>query len=78
MPRKTTVTVLMTFQVPRGVSFNDLRNYIITELESAGGQRHPSDPLFESLSNIHVSKPITVWRDPSFKRTNVLSLVKNN
>jgi hypothetical protein len=59
---------MIEFEVPPRVSFGELRDFIITELESGGGNRHSSDPLFHSLENVHVSKPIVPWRDPSKKR----------
>ncbi len=77
-PRTTKTTVLLTFDRPYNVTIVDLRNYIIDELESAGGSRHPEDPLFHSLQNVHVSKPITVWRDPTLKKKSNVVLLKNN
>lgn len=39
----------LEFKKPRGASDADVREFIIAALETWGGQRHPSDPLFHSL-----------------------------
>lgn len=66
MARET--SVLISFKKPAGVSAVELRNFIILALETSGGCRHPDDPLFNSLRDVRVSKPITPWRDPSLPK----------
>jgi hypothetical protein len=68
--------LMLEFDVPSGVAFNDIRDFIVDELESAGSYRHPSDPLFHSFGNVAVSKPITPWRDPARKKTQPVTVVK--
>lgn len=63
MPRKTRTMLMISFKRP-GVSHTELRDFIIKALESAGGNRHPDDPLFESLEDVRVSKPVVPWREP--------------
>jgi hypothetical protein len=46
--------VTLTFDVQSGVTRTELREFIKTELEAGGGNRHPEDPLFRSLSNVTV------------------------
>lgn len=69
------MTVLIKFDPPSEASFIEIREFIITELESGGGDRLPSDSLFHSLSNVHVSKPITTWREPGRKNKKPVRLV---
>jgi hypothetical protein len=64
MKKRPTMRVLVEFEPPAGVSFAEVRDFIIDWLESGGGNRHPNDPLFYSLRNVRVSKPIAPWRDP--------------
>jgi hypothetical protein len=61
--RLKTIQVLLEFKVPTGVDFAEIRNCIITNLETFGGNRPPEDLLFDSLRDVRVSKPITPWRD---------------
>lgn len=56
--------VLLEFDRPKNVPFADIRDFIIEWLEGGGGCRHPDDPLFDSLPNVKVSKPIASWREP--------------
>lgn len=70
------MSILIKFIPPKGASFKDIRDFICIELESAGGNRHPDDPLFHSLSDVHVSKPITAWREPLRKNDNKQKIVK--
>ena len=51
MPR---MTVEISFEMPQGATSDDVLDYIVTELSCAGGSRHPSDPLFNSLSDVKV------------------------
>lgn len=69
------ISVMLEFELPARVEFGVVRDYIITELECSGGNRHPSDPLFHSLQNVHVSKPITAWRDPAKKKSSPVKIV---
>jgi len=66
MARKK-MAVLLEFVPPAGVTFPEIRDFIVEWLESGGGSRHPDDPLFHSLGEVRVSKPITAWRDPAQK-----------
>jgi hypothetical protein len=77
MKRKT-MRILIEFDPPVGADFADIRDFITTELECSGGNRHPDDPLFHSLQNVHVSKPITAWRDPAKQKSRKLNVVKWN
>ena len=76
--RTRRIQLMIEFEVPPRVSFAELRDFIITELESGGGNRHPSDPLFHSLENVHVSKPIVPWRDPAKKRLAKIRSINQN
>ncbi len=67
--------LLIEFDAPQGADFADIREFIVDWLESGGGSRHPDDPLFHSLGNVHVSKPITAWRDPAKKKSKQMKLV---
>lgn len=67
--------VLIEFDPPAGADFADIRDFIVTELECGGGNRHPADPLFHSLGDVHVSKPITAWRDPTIARNKQIKIV---
>ncbi len=78
MRKRPPITVLIKFDPPNHASFNEIRNFIILELESAGGNRHPNDSLFHSLNNVHVSKPITAWRDPKRKNKNPMRIITSN
>jgi hypothetical protein len=42
----------VSFDVPREVDLNYLKEFIRTALQSMGGCRHPDDPLFHSLDNV--------------------------
>lgn len=55
--------VLLEFEVTTDAQFVNIRDFITTELECAGGSRHPDDPLFRSLRNVRISNPITDWRE---------------
>jgi hypothetical protein len=44
------VTVTFNTTIPEGASRRDVKDFIIDALEGWGGQLHPDDPLFESLS----------------------------
>lgn len=46
--------MIITYEAPTGVTKAEVENFVISELQSAGGCRHPEDPLFESLSNVKV------------------------
>jgi hypothetical protein len=70
--------VMLEFDPPTGADFAEIREFIVDWLESGGGNRHPSDPLFHSLQNVHVSKPITAWRDPKRKKTNLVKIINTN
>ena len=65
MTKRRSIRLLLEFDAPAGVPFSDIRDFITTALEADGGSRHPNDPLFESLANVRVSKPITAWREPT-------------
>jgi len=67
--------LLIEFDAPVGADFADIRSFIVEGLESAGGNHHPEDPLFHSLGNVHVSKPITAWRDPAKKKSKQITVV---
>lgn len=75
MKRRPKMRVLVEFDPPAGASFADIRDFITDWLESGGGNRHPNDPLFHSLSNVRVSKPIAAWRDPKRKAQSPAKLV---
>jgi hypothetical protein len=67
--------LMIEFDPPAGTSFPEIRDFIIDWLESGGGNRHPNDPLFHSLANVKVSKPIATWRDPSRKpKSNIIAV----
>jgi hypothetical protein len=78
MKRRPKMKVLLEFDPPTGASFADIRDFITDWLESGGGNRHPNDPLFHSLSNVRVSKPIAPWRDPTRKAQPPAKIVKLN
>lgn len=65
MPRKTPTTLVISFKKPAGVQHAELRQFIIEALEIFGGARHPDDPLFHSLKDVRVSKPVVPWREPA-------------
>lgn len=54
----------LEFVAPDGVSREEIEGYIIDELQSSGGNRHPSDPLFGSLAEVRV-----VWPRPRARDT---------
>jgi hypothetical protein len=37
------------FEKPTGSTFEEIKEFILDALSSSGGNRHPSDPLFNSL-----------------------------
>jgi hypothetical protein len=76
MPASRKLALLIEFTAPRGATFADIRDFIVRELESGGGNRHPSDPLFYSLADVKVSKPIVPWRDPAQPAKKPLKVVK--
>lgn len=47
--------VTISFEASAAASADDIKDYIKTELECAGGNRHPYDPLFHSLNNVQLS-----------------------
>lgn len=71
---RKSMCILLEFAPPWGATFAEIREFITSELECAGGNRHPSDPLFESLDKVKVSKPIALWRDPMQKKKSVTKL----
>lgn len=68
--------LMIEFDAPCGAGFSDIREFITSWLESGGGERRPDDPLFHSLGNVHVSKPITPWRSPERKMSRQVNIVK--
>lgn len=48
------VSTTLAFDVDDAVTLSELRKYIKDALETWGGQRHPNDPLFDSLSNVRI------------------------
>jgi len=46
--------MIITYEAPEGSTKADVENYVITELQSSGGCRHPEDPLFNSLKEVKV------------------------
>ena len=73
--RTRKMRVMISFEAPPDAAFADIREFITEWLESGGGNRHPDDPLFHSLRNVKVSKPVVPWRDPARKKKNHLIVV---
>jgi hypothetical protein len=46
--------MIITYEAPAGATKADVEDFVIAELQSAGGCRHPEDPLFESLKDVKV------------------------
>lgn len=74
--KRRTMRVMVEFEPPSGADVPDIREFITDWLEGGGGNRHPSDPLFHSLQNVRVSKPITAWRNPARKKTSKIRAIR--
>ena len=46
--------IIITYEAPTGSNKEEVEDFIISELQSAGGCRHPEDPLFNSLGDVKV------------------------
>jgi hypothetical protein len=73
--RTRKMRLMIEFEAPCGAEFSDIREFIVEWLESGGGNRDPHDPLFHSLGDVRVSKPIVAWRDPAKKEKPKLKVV---
>jgi hypothetical protein len=46
--------IIITYDAPEGSTKADVEYYIVSELQSSGGCRHPEDPLFDSLKDVKI------------------------
>lgn len=46
--------MIITYEAPEGSTKVDVEQYVITELQSSGGCRHPDDHLFDSLKDVKI------------------------
>lgn len=60
MPRYLQVLI----EIPGDVTIADAKEYVVNELKSAGGCKHPDDPLFHGLEVVSV-KSVRKDRDRS-------------
>lgn len=67
--------VVLEFEASNRASYPQVRDFITQELESGGGNRHPDDPLFDSLENVRVSRPIKSWRNPNLPKIRPANVV---
>lgn len=46
--------VILTYEMPEGANKPDVEHFITSELQHAGGCKHPEDPLFNSLKDVKI------------------------
>lgn len=55
MAKRKLVVLTIVGHVDRAVAMRDLKGFVEEAVETWGGQRHPDDPLFGSMTVTHLS-----------------------